>query len=167
MSFVTKDSGERQTWETGSRRDTQNDKPRYDLIPLSPLRRLAELYARGAVKYGDRNWERGQPISRYYASMFRHMVQWACGDRDEDHLAAVVWNAMAIMWTEEQVGDGRLPNTLADFPVPVDVVPPDADPPTTDSRGEEWYGVGEVFRGPASAAHPMPQLRGIGSPPVK
>lgn len=115
-NFKTKDTGAREEWDTGSRRDTQEGKPRFDLIPISPLRRLADLYTRGAEKYGDRNWEKGQPITRYYSSMFRHMIQWASEDREEDHLAAVIWNAMAIMWTEEEIDKGNVPADLGEMP---------------------------------------------------
>lgn len=99
--FVTKDSGKRQNFASGMVRDTQEGKPRYDLIPTEGLRRLADLYARGAEKYDDDNWKKGQPFSRAYASLFRHMIQWREGDRSEDHLAAVAWNAMALMYYEE------------------------------------------------------------------
>src|SRR5258706_10482516 len=37
MTFVTKDSGSRQDFETGARRDIQEGKPRYDLIDLDVL----------------------------------------------------------------------------------------------------------------------------------
>lgn len=98
--YVTKDSGERQKFDTGAQRDTQTGKPRYDLIPLTGLTRLADLYARGAEKYDDDNWKKGIPYSRCYASMFRHMIQFLSGDETEDHMAAVAWNAMAIMHYE-------------------------------------------------------------------
>ncbi len=97
-----KDSGKRQDFDTGARRDTQDDKPRYDLIPLSPMLRLAMHYTNGAVKYGEHNWTKGMPVSRFYASMFRHMISWAEGDRTEDHLAAVAWNAFALMHFEDK-----------------------------------------------------------------
>lgn len=99
--FITKDSGKRQEFTTGMIRDTQEGKPRYDLIPTGPLRRLADLYARGAIKYDDNNWMKGQPYSRAYASLFRHLIAWREGDRDEDHIAAVAWNAFAIMYYED------------------------------------------------------------------
>ncbi len=102
-SFTTKDSGERQEFSTGMVRDIQTGKPRFDLIPPEGLRRLADLYARGAEKYGDDNWKKGQPFSRTYASLFRHMIQWREGDRSEDHLAAVAWNAMTLMFYEENL----------------------------------------------------------------
>lgn len=100
-NFTTKDSGERQHFETGMVRDTQAGKPRFDLIPTGPLKRVADLYSRGAEKYDEYNWMKGQPYSRTYASLYRHMIQWREGDIDEDHLAAVVWNAMTLMWYED------------------------------------------------------------------
>lgn len=99
--YVTKDSGEREDFTSGARRDTQEGKPRYDLIPPAPLERLADLYTRGAEKYGPHNWTKGMPVSRYQASLERHLQQWKAGDTEEDHLAAVVWNAFAIMHFQE------------------------------------------------------------------
>lgn len=113
MMYVTKDSGERHVWETGAQRDMQSGKPRYDLMPVSSMRRVAELYARGAEKYGEDNWQKGIPLRSTYASLFRHLMQWADGETDEDHLAAVVWNALTLMWTEDQIRAGRLPVELA------------------------------------------------------
>lgn len=97
-----KDSGKRQEFATGARRDTQENKPRYDLIPLHPLYRLAMHYTNGAVKYGEHNWTKGMELSRFYASLFRHMTAWAEGDRSEDHLGAVAWNAFALMHFESK-----------------------------------------------------------------
>ena len=74
----------------------QEDKPRYDLIWLPGLRRLAELMARGAMKYGDRNWEQASTVEemdRFKASLLRHTYQYLEGDRTEDHMAAIVFNA--------------------------------------------------------------------------
>lgn len=95
--FALKDSGRKQTFSTGYQRDTHDGKPRFDLIPVDCLYRVAELYRKGAEKYGERNWELGAPVSRFYASLFRHLMAWASGKSDEDHLAAVVWNAFGIM----------------------------------------------------------------------
>lgn len=113
--FVTKDSGERLHFMTGSQRDTNKGKPRYDLIGKWLLVRLAALLARGAEKYSEHNWKLGQNTSRSYESMERHMKQWRFGERDEDHLAAVVFNAMSIMHVEEQVKLGLLPKELEDI----------------------------------------------------
>lgn len=98
--FVTKDSGAREEFDSGARRDTQDGKPRYDLVPAGPLKRLAEQMARGAVKYGPDNWTKGMPSSRFLASLMRHVEAYRLGDREEDHLAAALFNAMAIMHFE-------------------------------------------------------------------
>lgn len=95
--YKTKDSGKREQFDTGSQRDTQEGKPRYDLIPPKPLKRLAELYARGAEKYEEHNWHKGQYTSRILASLMRHLEAYRLGDREEDHLSGVAWNCFALM----------------------------------------------------------------------
>lgn len=115
MEYQTKDSGEREVFVTGSQRDTRQGKGRFDLIPAYPIKRLAQLYERGAIKYGDRNWEKGQALSRYLDSAERHLNDWKEGDRSEDHLIACVWNCIAYVWTEQAIKDGRLPAELNDI----------------------------------------------------
>lgn len=104
MGFQTKDSGERQEFESGMVRDTQEGKARFDLllpegIPYSMqfITRLGALMERGAKKYGERNWEKADSdaeFERARASALRHMIQWAAGETDEDHAAAVVFNLL-------------------------------------------------------------------------
>lgn len=99
--YITRDSGgDKEVFEGGAIRDTQDGKPRYDLIPPGPLRRVADLYARGAEKYDEHNWTRGMNTSRMMASLLRHVEQYRAGDRVEDHLAAIVFNAFGIMHFE-------------------------------------------------------------------
>lgn len=106
------DSGVRQEFATGSVRDTREGKGRYDLISTIALRRLAQHYENGAVKYGDRNWEKGQPLNRYWDSAVRHLINWLEGERSEDHLAAAAWNVFSIIHTEELIAQGKLPKEL-------------------------------------------------------
>lgn len=96
-----KDSGERENFKDGSRRDTQKGKGRFDLIPPILMFRLAKHYENGAVKYGDDNWKLGQPSSRYMSSALRHIFGYIAGKRDEDHLVAAIWNLISIMWNEQ------------------------------------------------------------------
>lgn len=103
MAYLTKDSGERVNFPTGSVRDTQDGKPRYDLVGIEGYTRLALLMARGAEKYGENNWRLGQKSTRYFASALRHLMQWAMGDNSEDHLAAVAFNVFGIMHLEEKM----------------------------------------------------------------
>ena len=109
-----KDSGKRQEFETGSKRDTRDGKGRFDLIPPYALTRLARHYENGAKKYGDRNWEKGQPLARYLDSMIRHAYKFLGGSREEDHLAAVAWNALAYIETEHRIEQGILSADLDD-----------------------------------------------------
>jgi hypothetical protein len=115
-TYVTKDSGQREEFDTGSRRDTREGKGRYDLLPPLALRRLAGLYERGAAKYGDRNWERGQPLTRYMDSLLRHAFAVLEGKDDEDHVAAIAWNALGIAETQERIARGLMPADLDDLP---------------------------------------------------
>ena len=110
-----KDSGKRQEFETGSKRDIRDGKGRFDLIPPYALKRLAKHYENGAKKYGDRNWEKGQPLARYLDSAIRHVYAFLGGSREEDHLAAIAWNALAYIETEYRIQKGILPKELDDI----------------------------------------------------
>lgn len=99
--FTTKDSGKRIKFESGFNRDTNENKPRYDLIPTELLTRLADLYTRGAEKYGVDNWKKAsseEEFKRFKESSFRHLIQWLEGNEDEDHAIATVWNIMSYEW---------------------------------------------------------------------
>ena len=110
-----KDSGAREEFSTGSRRDTQDGKGRFDLISPIALRRLAVHYENGSRKYGDRNWEKGQPLGRYVSSGMRHWLALLEGDHSEDHAAAVAWNAFAFIHTADAIARGTLPAELDDI----------------------------------------------------
>lgn len=114
--YVTKDSGERRPFDTGAHRDVATGKGRYDLLPPEGIKRLAQLFERGAEKYDDRNWEMGIPLSVYADSMLRHAFQAANGHEDEDHLAAVAWNALCMLTTQVRIREGLLPAELDDLP---------------------------------------------------
>jgi len=109
-----KDSGKREDMETGSRRDTQEGKSRPDLMNPLVLRRLGMHFANGCIKYGEKNFELGQKTSRYRASLSRHLLDYDEGLKDEDHLAAIIWNAMCIMMNQEFVERGIYPASLDD-----------------------------------------------------
>lgn len=106
--YTTKDSGKREEFTSGMVRDTQDDKPRFDLIWLPGLRRVAELMGRGAKKYGDNNWKKaaGEPeLNRFKASALRHMYQWLEGDLTEDHMGAVVFNLFGAEYVKEKINN--------------------------------------------------------------
>jgi len=115
-AFITKTTDVNESFTTGSIRGDRTGKGRYDLLPREAIDRLAKLYERGATAYGDRNWEQGQPFSRVVDSMLRHAHQAAAGMDDEDHLAAVMWNAAALITFGERIARGELPAELDDLP---------------------------------------------------
>lgn len=96
------DKGERITYgENMAIREPTSGKGRFDLITPFGIDRLAKWYELGSRKYTDRNWELGMPFSRYTDSASRHLNKFIMGMEDEDHLAAAVWNLMAIIHHEE------------------------------------------------------------------
>lgn len=107
LTFKTKDSGERQQFESGMQRDVQTGKVRYDLALDGPLfQRYAELMTRGAEKYSARNWMKAagdEELERFRASAVRHFIQWYKGDTDEDHAAAVVFNLNGAEYVKEKM----------------------------------------------------------------
>lgn len=127
-----KDSGARQDFSTGSVRDTNEGKGRFDLLSPIFLTRLAQHTQNGSVKYGDRNWELGQPVSRFFDSAMRHLMKHLEGHRDEDHLAAAAWNIQGIIHVEEMVKRGKLPHELVNWPNYLDTCP---TPDTCQEKG--------------------------------
>lgn len=110
------DSGERRQFSTGSVRDVIEGKPRPELVSPVAEERLAAWLAIGAAKYAERNWELGQPLSQIVGSLKRHLLSYQLGRTDEDHLAAVMCNAMFLLHTDEMIRRGVLPAELNDLP---------------------------------------------------
>lgn len=110
-----KDSANKTAFGTGSMRDTQDNKGRYDLIPSSVLKRLAQHYENGARKYAERNWEKGQPLHQYYNSALRHLEAIKDADISEDHFAAAIWNVAAMIHHIDAMLVDDLPESLDSF----------------------------------------------------
>lgn len=134
--LAVKDSGTRRAFSTGSQRDAAEGKGRYDLVPPVALRIVAQLYEKGAQKYDARNWEKGQPCSVYLDCAMRHAQKHLAGWRDEDHLAASVWNLLGAIHTEHQIARGKLPRALLDWP---DAYVTEADAGGPVYEGEPCY----------------------------
>ena len=121
-----KDSGERQSFQTGAVRDTATGKPMLDLLPPWALFAYGWIMEAGALKYSRRNWEKGMPISRYLCSAKRHIEMYQAGFRDEPHLWQALWNIGGAIHTQiliylkvypEEFYD--LPNHIGKDPVPI------------------------------------------------
>jgi hypothetical protein len=111
-----KDSGQREGFSTGAQRDSRTGKGRFDLLPPRALLRVAKHFEAGALKYSDRNWEKGQPLSRYFDSALRHLNSFLAGQVDEDHATAAAWNVLCLIETRERITEGWLPKELDDLP---------------------------------------------------
>ena len=71
-------------------------------IPKALLE-LSKHFEQGAVKYGERNWEKGLPEYCYIDSAIRHYLKWMDGQDDEPHDRAVIWNLICLWWTHENI----------------------------------------------------------------
>ena len=104
--YETLDSGSRERCQSGMVRDTQDGKPRYDLVDRAFLKRWADLMARGAAKYGEENWRQAageEELKSFKASALRHMFQWLDGDITEDHAVAVAFNVSGAEMVKEKM----------------------------------------------------------------
>lgn len=97
-----KDSGDRTVFPTGAVRDMQKGKGRYDLLPWEAIHELAIHCEEGAEKYGERNVEKGIPISSLIDSAIRHLSKYIQGMDDEPHLRAALWNIAWAIWMEKK-----------------------------------------------------------------
>lgn len=83
--------------------DRQDDKLRWDLLPLELLEEVVKVYHEGAKKYGENTWQNlPDGYNRYKGAMFRHLVAHEKGEIVDTetgvyHLSAVVWNAIAML----------------------------------------------------------------------
>jgi hypothetical protein len=74
-------------------------KGRFDLLPWRAIHEVAKHCEDGALKYGERNVDKGIPQHSLIDSAFRHLKRYWCGEQDENHLRAAAWN---ILWALEQ-----------------------------------------------------------------
>lgn len=95
------DSGNRTEFDTGAVRDLHMGKGRYDLLPWEAIHELAIHCEQGAIKYGERNCEKGIPIHSLIDSAIRHLSCYMRGMNDEPHLRAAMWNIAFAIWMEK------------------------------------------------------------------
>ena len=77
-------------------------KNRLDLVPPEWMWALGDVMTRGALKYAERNWERGMKWSIMVGCTLRHLYKFIAGERyDKEigchHLAMAAWNLLALM----------------------------------------------------------------------
>jgi hypothetical protein len=91
-------------FDTGSKRDDDTDKPLVNHLTAYTRLRFGYLLREGANKYGKNNWQKGQPTETALESLHRHLAKYELGDRNEDHLSAIIFNVQLIMQNEEKEG---------------------------------------------------------------
>jgi hypothetical protein len=102
-TLITGAQGSTETRTTSSTGGQKGVKPeRWDLIPWEELAEVARLYAYGATKYADRNWEKGYEWGKSFAALQRHILAWWDGEDNDpehglSHLTSVVFHALALM----------------------------------------------------------------------
>lgn len=85
------------------------DSVRWDMFDLTDIEGIVDVYTMGAKKYSANNWQRVDP-DRYFGAMMRHFRTITTKDIYDSelgckHLHQVIWNMMALMWTDEQPVD--------------------------------------------------------------
>ena len=96
---MIKDSGDRTEFSSGAVRDMHAGKGRFDLLPWYAIHEVAKHCEDGALKYGERNVDKGIPLHSLLDSAIRHLVKYIHGETDEPHLRAAAWN---VLWALEQ-----------------------------------------------------------------
>lgn len=85
--------------DTGFVRDDKRGVGRFDLLPWMAIWELAKHCEEGAIRYGERNIDRGCPQHSLIDSALRHLAKYLEGWTDENHLRAALWN---IAWAVQQ-----------------------------------------------------------------
>lgn len=91
-------------FSTGAKRDSNNTKPFIHTLFGYTRQRFGYHMNKGASKYGNFNFTKGIPTECYLESLDRHLAAYMEGDRSEDHLSAIIFNAQGCMLNEKNDG---------------------------------------------------------------
>lgn len=100
-----------QTLLSGTKKD--EGKARWDLLPYEVIDAVARILTRGALKYADRNWEKGIAYGRVFSGVMRHLTEfWICklfgrdginqADGPESHLDHAICGLMFLSAYEKR-----------------------------------------------------------------
>lgn len=101
-------------FSSGAHRDTKEGKGRYDLLPPRAIKAIAKHFQTGGSHYGDRNWEKGIPLSSFIDSGLRHTFDFIEGG-EQTQLIAATWNLLCALETILRIKGGILPEELLDL----------------------------------------------------
>lgn len=83
------------------------DKLRWDLLPLDCVEEVVKILTFGAKKYAPNNWQLVENAEdRYYAALLRHLVAHKKGETIDPesgllHLSHVACNIIFLLWLEK------------------------------------------------------------------
>lgn len=86
-----------------------DDKDRWDLIPLGPIQQIVKVMTYGSSKYGDNQWQNLDNFNdRYFGACMRHLVAWRNGENSDpesglSHLAHAACNLVFLMWRKDEL----------------------------------------------------------------
>ncbi len=103
LETMVKESGliENKVFESGAQRSKDVDEYRYDLFHPIFMKRVAKVWAQGAKKYGEHNWEQGFPMPEIFNHLLAHCFEYLSGDRSEDHLSHMACNIVMLIVEED------------------------------------------------------------------
>ena len=96
------------------------EKIRFELLPGDALKAIAVILTFGAIKYADRNWERGMNWSRVYGALQRHLWAWWGGEGlDAETGRSHLWHAgccivFLIAYEQRNIGTDDRPKAATD-----------------------------------------------------
>ena len=85
------------------------------------MQRVAKVWAEGATKYGEHNWELGFPMKTLFNHLLAHIFKYLSGDRSEDHLGHMSCNVIMLVVEESM----RYNDNLADLRLPGNILSPE------------------------------------------
>lgn len=115
------------THSTGSLRSDPTGKGRPDLVPQEVVHLLSLYYEELTGRYDEWNWAKGQPYTRVWGGVTRHLGKWLLGMKDEGfvegafgdlklrvnkHLVAALWGVVALIYYV--IHKQQLPNEIDD-----------------------------------------------------
>jgi hypothetical protein len=125
--MTIKDSGHRRHFGSGAVRDMAYGKGRMDLLPWEAIVEVSKHCEEGALKYGERNCEKGIPVHSLIDSAFRHLAKYTMGETDEPHLRAAAWNILFAIYMEIRHPEMQdIPARMAPEAPPVSITQEDA-----------------------------------------
>lgn len=100
------DNGQENEGKVGLKFD--QDKPRWDLLPLRAIAPIVDVITYGARKYAPGNWKK-VPFAkdRYFAALLRHLEAYQRGERLDPesglpHLAHAGCCLVFLIWIEQE-----------------------------------------------------------------